>query len=306
MPGRSCTRARDEIQQRSEQAHLEGSYFTQTLLPNFMKANPELTANWKVAFDDRGHFADPHTGLMIGLGTVAVREYIEELRELEIKAAAVASAHVDTYGPHGAYGAVLYIEKEGFMALIDEVKLAQRFDLAIMSCEGHERHCRARIGRRGLPRWHIPLFILRDFDKAGFSIRAGFMQRQSRRYTFQNQIKVIDLGLRMDDVRDLIGRGRMRQPPRSRSAPRRAAPTCCKNGATAEEAEYLLTRRVELNAFTSEEFIAFVERKLTEHGVKKIVPTKAVLADTYRTFAQGREVEKIIKRELKKLDGGRR
>ena len=38
---------------------------------------------------------------MIGLGTVAVREYIEELRELEIKAAAIASAHVETYGPHG-------------------------------------------------------------------------------------------------------------------------------------------------------------------------------------------------------------
>jgi hypothetical protein len=26
------------------------------------------------------------------------------------------------------------------------------------------------------------------------------MQRQSRRYTFQNQITVIDLGLRMNDV----------------------------------------------------------------------------------------------------------
>ena len=76
--------ARDEIQERSER-QLDDSYFTQTLLPDFHGGEPEPTADWKVAFDDRGHFADPHTGLMIGLGTVAVREYIEDLHELEIK-----------------------------------------------------------------------------------------------------------------------------------------------------------------------------------------------------------------------------
>ena len=78
-----------------------------------------------------------------------------------------------------------------------------------------------------------------------------------------------------------------------------------KNGATAEEAEYLLDRRVELNALTSEQFIAFVERKLIEHGVKKIIPTKAILAETYRTFARGRDVEKFFKRELRKLDSAK-
>ena len=74
--------------------------------------------------------------------------------------------------------------------------------------------------------------------------------------------------------------------------PRRRRPSICS------------TRRVELNALTSDEFVDFIERKLTEHGVKKIVPTKAVLAETYRTFVQGREIEKIIKREMRKLNGG--
>jgi hypothetical protein len=64
------------------------------------------------------------------------------------------------------------------------------------------------------------------------------------------------------------------------------------NGATVEE--YLLERRVELNALTSEQFIALVERKLTEHGVKKIIPTKAVLAETYRTFARGRRRREVL------------
>ena len=50
------------------------------------------------------------------------------------------------------------------------------------------------------------------------------------------------------------------------------------NGATEAEIEFLLEgpegvgRRVELNAMTSDQFIAFVERKLEEHGVAKVVP----------------------------------
>ncbi|MGZ5812829.1 MAG: hypothetical protein ACXWJR_04120, partial [Xanthobacteraceae bacterium] len=46
---------RDEIQERSERM-LSDNYFTQTLLPDFMTTNPELTADWDVTFDDRGHF----------------------------------------------------------------------------------------------------------------------------------------------------------------------------------------------------------------------------------------------------------
>lgn len=295
--------ARNEIQERSGDKTLATNYFTQTLLPDFLKANPRLTANWKVAFDDRGHFADPHTGLMIGLGTVAVREHIEEQHEIQIKATAVASAHVETCGPHGGYGAILYIEKEGFMALLDEERLAQRFDISIMSCKGNSVIAARELADEVCHRWRITLFLLHDFDKAGFSIRAGFMQRQSRRYSFKNQIKVIDLGLRMDDVRHLIRAGKDEAAAKERASADKRRANMLRNGATVEEAEYLLTRRVELNAFKSEEFIAFIERKLTEHGVKKIVPGKTILTNTYRTFAQGREAEKIIRRELKKLNG---
>ena len=292
---------RGEIQKRSDKT-LGTNYFTQTLLPDFLKANPRLTAKWKIAYDDRGHFADPHSGLMIGLGTVAVRNYIEKVHELEIKTAAIASAHVKTLGPHGAYSGVLYIEKEGFQALFDEVQLAQRFDLAIMSCKGNSVIAARELVDEICHRWNIPLFILHDFDKAGFSIRAGFMQKQSRRYTFQNRIKVYDLGLRMVDVRRLIDDGKDEKAAKSKASPEKRYANMRKNGATHDEADYLLTRRVELNAFTSEELVEFIERKLTEHNVKKIVPSKTDLAATYRTMSRGREVEKLIKRELKKLD----
>jgi hypothetical protein len=52
-------------------------------------------------------------------------------------------------------------------------------------------------GRHG-----IPLLVLHDFDKAGFSI-VGTLKQSNRRYEFQNDIEVIDLGLRLNDVEDL-------------------------------------------------------------------------------------------------------
>ena len=45
-------------------------------------------------------------------------------------------ASIKTYGPDGSYGALLYVEKEGFMPLFKRVRLAERFDIGIMSSKG--------------------------------------------------------------------------------------------------------------------------------------------------------------------------
>jgi DNA topoisomerase VI subunit B len=45
------------------------SYFTQHLLPDFIAAHPDLTADWDVIYDARGHFREPHTGYAFGVGT---------------------------------------------------------------------------------------------------------------------------------------------------------------------------------------------------------------------------------------------
>jgi hypothetical protein len=76
------------------------------------------------------------------------------------------------------------------------------------------------------------------------------------------------------------------------------------NGATEEEIEFLLHRRVELNAMTSRQIVDFVERKLQEHGIGKVVPDEDELNDAYRLFVRSREAEVIVKRELGKLNGG--
>jgi hypothetical protein len=75
------------------------------------------------------------------------------------------------------------------------------------------------------------------------------------------------------------------------------------NGATPEEIEFLLRQRVELNALTSDQLIAFIERKLRQHGVKKIVPERKMLDEAFKLFVRNREIKKIIEREIKKLNG---
>jgi DNA topoisomerase VI subunit B len=58
---------RDEVE-RLTGSKLDPRYFSQTLLPDYIKAHPRETADWDVVADDRGHFAEPHTGKRIGVG----------------------------------------------------------------------------------------------------------------------------------------------------------------------------------------------------------------------------------------------
>ena len=54
------------------------------------------------------------------------------------------------------------------------------------------------------------------------------------------------------------------------------------NGATEEEIEFLLSERVELNAFASDELVAFIEGKLEDLGITKVIPDEATLREAYR------------------------
>lgn len=154
----------------------------------------------------------------------------------------------------------------------------------------------------------IPLLLLHDFDKSGFSI-AGTLQRDTRRYTFTNEIKVIDLGLGLADVEAMGLESEYQHHPKANKQALIA--NLRDNGASDAEIAFMFrdfdttrsTRRVELNAMTSPQFISFVERKLNEHGVKKIVPDTDELEDAYRLFTRSHMAKQIVKRELKKLDG---
>jgi hypothetical protein len=141
----------------------------------------------------------------------------------------------------------------------------------------------------------VPLLVLHDFDKSGFSI-VGTLQRSTRRYRFGHghAANVIDLGLRLEDIEGLETEDVVHQ-----SDP---ASNLRENGATAEEIAFLRTRRVELNAFASDEFIEWIEGKLQQHGIAKVVPDRDTLAEAYRRMRRQALVQERINEALAELD----
>ena len=99
---------------------------------------------------------------------------------------------------------------------------------------------------------------------------------------------MIDLGLRLEDV-DGLETEDVYFPN-----PAKAADNLRLNGATPEEIEFLLEQRVEINAFASDELIEWLEGKLAEHGVEKVVPDERTLADAYRRMRQQALVQEQI------------
>ena len=57
---------------------LDADYFTQVLLPNYLEEHE--CHDWKVAYDARGHFIEPHGGHSFGVGTLQVDAYLKSPR----------------------------------------------------------------------------------------------------------------------------------------------------------------------------------------------------------------------------------
>jgi DNA topoisomerase 6 subunit A-like protein len=295
-------KARRHIQKETGR-QLNDNYFTQTILPDYVE---EYEVDWDVIYDARGHFTEPHGGESFGIGTLEVRSYLAGFNDPSVTDAGFSQATVKTNGPSGNFGAVLFIEKEGFTPILEAAQIAKRFDVAIMSTKGMSVTAARALADEMCSRHDIPLLILHDFDKSGFSI-AGTLQRDTRRYEFKNEIEVIDLGLSLDDVEAMgLEAEYQHHPKERRSALEENLRT---NGASEAEINFMFrdfdrlrsTRRVELNAMTSPQFVAFVERKLIEHRVAKIVPDQGLLARVYAGMVRSRRLEQTVE-QINEID----
>ena len=165
-----------------------------------------------------------------------------------------------------------------------------------MSCKGMSVTAARTLIDRTCARYCIPLLILRDFDISGFSI-AKTLCSDTRRFSFKSEFGFIDLGLRLADVEEL---GLESEPVSfGNTGPDKIRDRLKLNGATQEEIAFLMEgQRVELNAMASDQFVAFVERKLTEAGISKVVPSKDQLEAAYRLFARSERIRTIVEEAI--------
>jgi hypothetical protein len=274
--------ARPKIMAMTNDKELAYGYFSQTLLPDYIE---EHGVDWNVVYDARGHFEEPHTNRRIGCGTIEVGNYLHAMKEPRIVAAEFSDANIDIIGPSGGISAVLFCEKEGFNPLFKAVNLANRYDLMIVSTKGVSVTAARQLIDNICGDNSLPLFVLHDFDVAGFMI-LGTLQRDTRRYQFANAVEVVDLGLRVEDIADLE-----REPAAaSKTSQSILRGQLAENGATDAEIGILLTERVELNAMTSDALIEMVERKLEEYGLEKVIPDDGLLDKAYQAFHRSQQL----------------
>jgi hypothetical protein len=271
--------ARPEILRLAGIEKFSDSYFTQNILPDYVAQNPEECADWDVVYDQRGHLVEPHTRRVVPLGTVQVRQYLGERPTVGPAVSLdIVGTMFPTHGPQNRYRNVLFVEKEGFDPLIEAARIAERFDIAPMSTKGMSvtaaRKLLDALVNLGVER----VLVLHDFDVSGFSI-FGTLGTSGRRYKFENEVNIFDIGLRLDDIETLDLQSEPVVIKEDSLAAREE--TLREHGAGEEDINFLLgydggrTKRVELNAMTSDVLVAFLERKFA--GVQKVVPTGEVL-----------------------------
>jgi hypothetical protein len=146
------------------------------------------------------------------------------------------------------------------------------------------------------------LGVIHDFDKSGFEIAqrltcvSGWAEDNDRvAYQFRNEIDVTDLGLRLADVRQYGLEGRAE---RCRFKGYIADDTL----ATQEERQFLRShRRVELNAFSSPEFLAWLEEKLTAWlGKERLIPDDETLEQAFRRARAVARINRAVEEAVEK------
>ncbi len=236
----------------------------------------EYAPDWDILRGARGVFKEPHRAAAdsgLALSTMNVRNYLSAAQPSAT--IGLVPTRFPTHGSANRIAAILICEKEGFDELLSAARVPARFDLALLSTKGI-----SAIAARDLAReLDAPCFTLHDMDKNGFVMSAGFPF-------------ATDLGIRAEDIEDW----ELEPEPQYHKNPRKTYANLVRKGATPKEAEFISEgQRVELNMFTGDQLIRYVENKLREHGVEKVMPDKATLADAWERAHVAFRMNELIK-----------
>ena len=181
----------------TDDKELNYNYFSQTLLPDYIE---EHGVDWNVVYDARGHFEEPHTNRNLGCGTIEVAQLSRRDQGPRERRRRISRARASTLsGRAAATRASPCARKKVSTPCSNRSNLANRYDLMIISSKGQSVTAARRLIDEVCGEHGLPLFVLHDFDVAGFAI-LGTLKRDTRRYTFDNEIEVVDLGLRLEDI----------------------------------------------------------------------------------------------------------
>lgn len=318
-------------------------HFNGNVLPQFQEEfknaeGDDSTKSWKVYYDDRGHYEEPHSGDRMGLGTLSVQtnvnqwdNFATEYNNVDVN----LSPLLFTRGPLNRYRYALYIEKEGFDEILKDLRIPEEYDLAIFSSKGNgsvaSRTLAAAMEDRG-----VEVLCVHDYDLDGFKILNTLKYRIRRSIDKGNSIpiNVWDLGLDWLTIHDVRWNLQPEKFERSEPNPKRnndtgdlicgpakqlesyggqsydieymfGATPYWKKGETGNKGGKWQGQRVELNAFTTPNFITWLREKLdglpdiTQKNFK-VTPDQFVLRQYLQRAAKIQEIEAFMDRVNRK------
>jgi hypothetical protein len=219
------------------------------ILTDYENENGEISRMYR---EPRGSIYHPHRGDDIPLGTLTVEEYER---------------------PAWTFNKLVYVEKEGFSEALKDNGWPERHDCALMSSKGFTtRAARDLVDKLAEHDERVTIFCVHDADAFGTMIYQTF--QEATRARGARKIKIINLGLEpWEAIED--GLGIEDGPPENQRKAVASYVLEREDGDYWEE--WLQTHRVELNAMTTPEFIAWLDRKMAEHGAVKLIPPDDVV-----------------------------
>jgi Topoisomerase 6 subunit A/Spo11, Toprim domain/Histidine kinase-, DNA gyrase B-, and HSP90-like ATPase len=215
--------------------------FTQ-IITDYENEHGEIAGMYR---EPRGSIYHPHERRTITLGTLMVESYER---------------------PEWKFNKLVYIEKEGFLEALKDEGWPERHDCAVLSSKGFStRAARDLIDKLAEDDEPITVFCVHDADAHGTIIYQTLQEatkaRGARKVTIINlglePWEAVDMDLEIEPIEE-----KDRQRPVADYVPE-------------QWREWLQTHRVELNAMTTPQFIAWLDGKMAEYD--KLIPPAEVL-----------------------------
>lgn len=234
------------------------NYFAQVITDIEAERGEDLPGIYR---DARGTLYHPHLGEEIPLGTMNVEQYVRP-------------AHTIRH--------VLYVEKAGFNTLLLDTKWPERNDCALLTSKGFaSRAARDVIDLLGSSEEELTFYCIHDSDASGTLIYQALTEATRARPA--RKVKIINLGL---DPWEAMDMNLQLETFREEQDAKRQLPVASyiheKDDGDGYWADWLQTRRVELNAMTSPQFLAWLDKKFEPYK-QKVVPNEKVLKSTFES-----------------------
>jgi hypothetical protein len=218
------------------------------IITDYESENGEIPGMYR---EPRGTIYHPHREETITLGTLMVEDYER---------------------PAWTFNKLVYIEKEGFSEALKGERWAERHDCALLSSKGFTtRAARDLVDLLAEHDEPVTIFCVHDADAFGTMIYQTFQEETKARGA--RKVRVINLGLEpwealaMGLEVETVPAGERRKPVANYVA------QC--DESEGDWADWLQTNRVELNAMTTPEFIAWLDGKMAAYN--KLIPPADVL-----------------------------